>query len=433
MGGSTAGDGYRRRGWNRFKLAGSRLVTVALVMGVGVSGAIAAPSATADPRCQNNDPFIGHCVGGRILEEYNQTGPANGYANGFDFFGNAVTPESNAVNGRWQAFERGSSIYWNPNVSGGHANQLGGLIRQRWYDLGYETSPLRYPTSRELPARKPGRFNRFEGGNIYHRNGDSAAHNIWGQILSKWGSLDHENGRLGFPMSDEFVTKNDGRGQHFEGGELYWSQSSGAHPVWGDIRQQWVNANYENGLYGYPVGDEVNGGNTADNASGFEGRCQEFQGGVLTAGFSRPLYDKNFSSVTRTTDNRLTLLIRSTSKYATEFNAAVSLWNTKGRVNLRAATAGENQPTNQLLVRDVSRSDASYLGIYAQFVGIDMNTWQLDKPQYGSANDKNVMIHEMGHALGMRHSCEGNIMLARTTTRVTFGTIDDYSYRQMWG
>lgn len=60
--------------------------------------------AAADSRCPNNDPFFGYCVGGRILQEFNEAG-------GFGFFGNATNNELNALNGgRWQPFERGSSI-----------------------------------------------------------------------------------------------------------------------------------------------------------------------------------------------------------------------------------------------------------------------------------------------------------------------------------
>ena len=103
--------------------------------------------ATADPRCQNNDPFYGYCVGGKILEEFNQAG-------GIGFFGNATNTELPALNnGRWQPFAKGSSIYWHSSVSGGHANQIGGLIRDKWGQLGYEGGSLGYPTTRE---RLPG-------------------------------------------------------------------------------------------------------------------------------------------------------------------------------------------------------------------------------------------------------------------------------------
>lgn len=56
---------------------------------------------------------------------------------GWPFFGNATNYEADAANyGRWQPFEKNSSIYWHANVSNGHANQIGGLIRDKWGAMG---------------------------------------------------------------------------------------------------------------------------------------------------------------------------------------------------------------------------------------------------------------------------------------------------------
>ncbi|MFI9402883.1 LGFP repeat-containing protein [Nocardia sp. NPDC052316] len=149
---------------------------------LGILGAIT-PTALADPRCPNDDPWYGHCVGGAILAEYRSAGD-------FPFFGNAVNPESDAARGgRWQGFERGSSIYWHPLVSNGRANQVGGAIRDKWGELGWENGALKYPTTRELPTRKPGRFNNFEGGSV-HWSGSTGVHATWGLIRDKWGEND---------------------------------------------------------------------------------------------------------------------------------------------------------------------------------------------------------------------------------------------------
>ncbi|MCM6771962.1 hypothetical protein NDR87_03285 [Nocardia sp. CDC159] len=202
---------------------------------------------------------------GAIRVEYDEVG-------GYPFFGNAINPESDAARGgRWQAFERNSSIYWHPLVSGGHANQIGGAIRAKWGDLGWENGALRYPTTRELPTRKPGRFNHFEGGTI-HWSHNTGAHNTWGAIRDKWATLSWEDGRLGFPVTDEFQARNNGAGQHFEGGSIYWSSTTGARVVVGAIRDIWANNNWENGRYGYPISDEYDYNN---------GRAQDFQGGRI--------------------------------------------------------------------------------------------------------------------------------------------------------
>ena len=47
-------------------------------------------------------------------------------------------------------FAKASSIYWHPDVSGGVARQVEGRIRDKWRDLGWENSRLKYPTTDEI-------------------------------------------------------------------------------------------------------------------------------------------------------------------------------------------------------------------------------------------------------------------------------------------
>jgi LGFP repeat len=185
---------------------------IAVVLGTALS----AP-ASADPRCANNDPFYGYCVGGKILQEFNEAG-------GFNFFGNATTPESNTQNGgKYQKFTKNSTIYWHQNVSGGHANSVGGLIRDKWVALGYELGVYGFPTTREQPARKPGRYNLFQGGAVYWAQGASQAYAVLGgsQIEQTWAANDWENGSYGFPTSEEFDFEG-GKKQNFQNGSIVW-------------------------------------------------------------------------------------------------------------------------------------------------------------------------------------------------------------------
>ncbi|WP_228835240.1 LGFP repeat-containing protein [Nocardia abscessus] len=48
----------------------------------------------------------------------------------------------------------------------------------------------------------PARFNRFQTGNIYHSPAGTDA--VYGGIFGEWARQGYENGRLGFPISDEF-------------------------------------------------------------------------------------------------------------------------------------------------------------------------------------------------------------------------------------
>ena len=162
------------------------------------------------------DVFHGHWIGGRIEETYQRLG-------GWPTFGDALTPESvSARNGRFQVFARDSSIYWHPNVDGGTAHQVGGAIRDKWAERGWEREYLGYPTTDELPTRQPGgRFNHFQGGSIYW-SPSTGAHKVLGEIRNYWGKNGWEKSRFGFPVSEERRLNDGAVQQEFQGHALQW-------------------------------------------------------------------------------------------------------------------------------------------------------------------------------------------------------------------
>ncbi|MEU3843815.1 DUF2599 domain-containing protein [Streptomyces sp. NPDC028635] len=116
------------------------------------------------------------------------------------------------------------------------------------------------PTSDELVVPDGvGRRQVFEHGSIYW-SPDSGAHTVWGVIGDRWGQCGWEGGNLGYPLTDE-IKNPDGRGvrQQFQRGSIYWSPSTGAHPVWGLIGWYWGKQGYEGGFFGYPTSDEYPG------------------------------------------------------------------------------------------------------------------------------------------------------------------------------
>ncbi len=138
-------------------------------------------------------------------------------------------------------------------------HRVGGDILKKYQDMGGEKSPLGCPTTDELTTPNGrGRYNTFTGGSIYW-TATTGAHPVWGAIGDKWGALGWEAGTLGFPVGDE-LTNPDGQGtrQEFEGGTVYWhpTLSHGAHPVWGKIGELWARYGWEGGPFGYPTSDE---------------------------------------------------------------------------------------------------------------------------------------------------------------------------------
>lgn len=325
----------------------------------------------------------GYPIGGKILEEYNSR-QYNGQS-GQQFFGDATSNELLAKNnGRWQAFQKNSSIYWNANVSNGHANQIGGLIRDKWGTLNYENGPLGYPTTREMIARAPGgQYNKFQGGNVY------------------------------------------------------WSQSTAAHPVWGLILEAWGGSDYEHGPYGLPNSDEYNcsTGSLDDTDQTYGAWGQNFQGGWLTANVNRPFFNKDDSAV----DNKV-LFYRIqgdlAGKYYSEIAHANTVWNNLGSVEV---VDGYDQPERDapLVIKGVDRPDVDYAGLYSltqPAKTIELNDAFLDG--YGSTQKDAVAAHEFGHALGLLHNCQYQLMdpgPSSSSSESQPQFIDIQAYRNMWG
>ncbi|MEV0764476.1 hypothetical protein [Nocardia sp. NPDC050435] len=231
-------------------------VATALVA-TGLALTIGAATASARPV----GPFD---VGGAIEVEFDRAGGAG-------VLGEPTAPEADAAaGGKFQTFANNAAIYWT-GETGAHA--LAGPIRNKWGALGYETGALRYPvTSVAATPAGNGEFVQFQGGSIYYSVGTDA-HQIGGFIRDKWGQLGWENGPLGFPLSDEAAGAKGSRYNMFPGGVVYWSAATGAHAVWGSIRDNWVRAGGDSGRYGLPTSDEYD----------YEdGKAQDFQGGRIT-------------------------------------------------------------------------------------------------------------------------------------------------------
>ncbi|MGY1858550.1 LGFP repeat-containing protein, partial [Modestobacter sp. SYSU DS0290] len=139
---------------------------------------------------------------------------------------------------------------------------------------GYENGPLRYPTTDEgaLPDGR-GIAQWFQGGAVYW-TAATGAHPITAATLRAWGAGGYEQGPLGYPTSSPAALP-DGRGtaQWFQGGAVYASPATGAHALPGPLLRAWTDQGAELGSLGYPVGDPV--------AVPGGGTQLDFQGGAL--------------------------------------------------------------------------------------------------------------------------------------------------------
>ena len=176
---------------------------------------------------------------------------------------NHFAPSQNASNVN-------ASIYWSPS-SGAHL--VKGDIRARWASLGWERSVLGYPTSDPGVARDGvSTYGNFQQGTIFNSPQYGVKY-VVGQIYQKWAYYGYDNGFLGKPVTDELVTPDGiGRLNHFEGGSVYWSPTTGAHSVQGLIRERWQQLGWERSYLGYPTSDEYGIAN---------GRRTDFQHGYI--------------------------------------------------------------------------------------------------------------------------------------------------------
>ncbi len=189
------------------------------------------------------------------------------------FLGYPVTDESTTPDGvgRYNHFQ-GGSIYWTPTTG---AREVHGAIRGLWSQLGWERSFLGYPLTNETATPDgSGRYNHFQGGSIYWTAG-TGAHEVHGAIRRLWAELGWERSFLGYPLTSESTTPDGiGRYNHFQGGSIYWTPTTGAHEVHGAIRGLWSQLGWERSFLGYPLTNETA---TPDGI----GRYNHFQAGSI--------------------------------------------------------------------------------------------------------------------------------------------------------
>ena len=150
-----------------------------------------------------------------------------------------------------QSFERGYLIY-TPSTG---AHLMFGSIYEKWKSLGGGI-PYGFPTTDELPGARDGRFNDFNKGNSIYWSTPTGAHAVYGFIRNKWRELGGDAAFLRYPTTDELPASNGGRMSEFEGGTIYWHPTTGAHSVYGRILQEWTRLGRETGSCGYPTIDE---------------------------------------------------------------------------------------------------------------------------------------------------------------------------------
>lgn len=163
--------------------------------------------------------------------------------------------------------EVGGLGFWSIGTSCNGSPMTVGLIDAKYRALGGCGSFLGKPITPETATPDGvGRYTVFENGSIYWTP-STGAFEVHGQIRDKWKELGWETGLLGYPITDETKTPDGiGRFNVFQGGSVYWSPDTGPHEVHGRIRDKYAELGWEAGSLGYPTSDEyaVTGGRRSD-------------------------------------------------------------------------------------------------------------------------------------------------------------------------
>jgi hypothetical protein len=151
------------------------------------------------------------------------------------------------------------------------------LIKARYTALGGAKGFLGAAQNAVTPCPDGiGFFQHFAGGSIYW-SPSSGAHEAHGLIRQKWAALGWERSLLGYPTTDETPgrdAKHEGRYNHFTGGSIYWHPTNGTFEVHGAIRQKYLELGGEASFLAYPTTDE-------SVCPDRIGRYNHFQGGSI--------------------------------------------------------------------------------------------------------------------------------------------------------
>lgn len=146
-------------------------------------------------------------------------------------------------------------------------------ISEHYGALGGADSFLGEPTSAVYDVAG-GKARNYQGGRIYY-SPTTGAHDVHGAILARYLELGGPS-FLGLPVTGERGTPDGvGRYNHFTGlggASIYWTPATGAHEVYGAIRNKWESLGWERSALGYPTSGEQDTSNGTGRVNTFAGR-----------------------------------------------------------------------------------------------------------------------------------------------------------------
>ena len=133
--------------------------------------------------------------------------------------------------------------------------RLSGGIGGFYVAQGGGTGPLGAPAGEMFCGITNGGCAQFFAGGVIYWSPSTGAHPVSDAVLTTWKAQGWEGGPLGYPTTNMVCGMvAGGCGQFFSGGAIYWSPGAGAHAVSGGVLGTWGSLGWEGGPLGYPAG-----------------------------------------------------------------------------------------------------------------------------------------------------------------------------------
>ncbi len=185
--------------------------------------------------------------------------------------GTPTAVEQGDVSLRYRDYTNGR-VYWTA-ASGVH--EVHGAIKDNYLTQGAHVKFGEPITDEVVAPDGAGRYNHFAAEASSYWTAQTGAHMVYGRIREVWASLGWERGPNGYPKSDELATPNGrGRFNSFQNGGIYWTPQTDARSVLGAIYAKWGQFGYEAGILGFPTTNET-------VAPDGRGRYSQFETGAV--------------------------------------------------------------------------------------------------------------------------------------------------------